>query len=100
MPPKRRILEKLKILEVSGVDKPAQEGALVALLKRQNSKQETEKMTDAELLEIEVRDLTAQLAKQTQAGPLKAFEELANEIIKRDHCSKSAALVKARKESP
>ena len=33
--PRRRILEKLKITEISGVDRPAQEGARVTIMKRE-----------------------------------------------------------------
>ena len=39
MPPKRRIMRAFKINEISGVDRPAQEGARVAIMKRAKPRQ-------------------------------------------------------------
>ena len=64
---KRRILEKLKLEEISGVDRPAIEGATVAIMKRAiDDNQRENEMNHIEELEGEVTDLSAQVAHLTK----------------------------------
>lgn len=54
---KRRILEKFKLTEISGVDRPCQEHATVAIMKRAVSAEE-----------VKVTDLSARIAKLKEAA--------------------------------
>jgi hypothetical protein len=107
---KKRILEALRISEISGVDRPAQEGARVAIMKRnetQESKMEVEELEGA-VIDLEAR--MAHLNKALEAANVKPkskdveakpdFATTVAEIRKRDNCSRTEALVKARKEQP
>jgi hypothetical protein len=110
MAKRRRILEKLMINEISGVDRPCHEGARVAIMKRAESDdRQTETDMDVEGLEGRANDLEAQIAHLTKAlaavgqrNRLSAedFEQAVAEIRKRDNCSRTDALAKARKEAP
>jgi hypothetical protein len=111
MAKRRRILEKLVINEISGVDFPCQEGAGVAIMKRKatNMNEEVEgQMID---LEARIEHLTKTLATVTDKAEAKKdfdpfkrvrvtdFEQTVAEIQKRDACTATEAMAKARKEN-
>jgi hypothetical protein len=75
---KRRIITKLKIDEISGVDRPCQQGAVVTIMKRRED--------DAPIIKLK--------------EPPMDFERTVDAIRARDKCSRTAALSKARQESP
>lgn len=75
MAKRRRILHKLRIDEISGVDSPAVEGALVTLMKRADDDPEKEQ-------------------------PMMDFDAHVSEIAKREHCSTTQAMKLARKQHP
>ncbi len=77
---KRRILEEIKIDEISGVDKPAQQHALVTIMKRA-----PEGIEDT---------------PNKQKEPPMQFDQTVETIRKRDNCSRTEALRKARFEAP
>jgi hypothetical protein len=111
-PQRRRVLEKLIITDISGVDNPCQDPALVAIMKRTpQSKFEIAKLrfTDACAKANPYHDrrgrFTTRRKAQVTIDPFKRlgvsdFEDTANEIAKRDNCSRTEALAKARKENP
>ena len=72
MPEQRRIIRKLKITEISGVDNPCQEGARMTIMKRAEA------------------PLTA----------MTAFDQRVTEIQQSDGCSRVQAMSKARQEFP
>ena len=116
MAQKRRVLEKLKLTEISGVDRPAQESAHVAIMKRKDDTMDDQTPIEgiAELegavldLEAQVADLTKRLAEadaKLKIDPFKRlgsvdFEQTVTEIRKRDNCTRTEALSKARRENP
>ena len=95
-PQRRRVLEKLIITEISGVDNPCQDPALVAIMKRTpQSKFEIAKLrfTDACAKANPYHDrrgrFTTRRKAQVTIDPFKRlgvsdFEDTANEIAKRD----------------
>ena len=101
--PKRRILEKIEIDEISGVDRPAQEGALVTIMKRQEPTMN--KLNDLEDFVLVLRDkvdvLNKTLADRAErVRPSPDFDEVVAAIRKRDGCSGTAAMSEARKRHP
>lgn len=85
IPQKRRILEKIKISEISGVDRPAMPHAVVAIMKRVRD-------------QIPAPPIAAPIEKQEP--PPMTFEQTVSAIQRRDNCSGTEALSKARKEHP
>src|SRR6516225_7168270 len=51
----RRILRDIRIEKIAAVDKPCQQGAIVAIMKRAPSKKELSKMTESEIADLEKR---------------------------------------------
>ena len=104
MAKRRRILEKLQINEISGVDFPCQEGAGVAIMKRKATNMNDEldgQMTD---LEARIEHLTKTLAAatdkdQSNFDEVVDFEQTVAEIQKRDNCTSQVAMAKARQEN-
>jgi hypothetical protein len=76
-PTRRRILRKIRIDEISGVDWPCQEGAIVTIMKR---------------------DPSAEVDKIRE--PTMSFEQRVAEIGTRENCSSTQALAKARRQYP
>lgn len=146
MAKRKRILDKIKLTEISGVDRPCQQGARVAIMKRaepssitkfdkahqrlsaalakaypsheketEMTKKMDETMIDDELegsiidLEAQLADLNKRLAEaeaQTNHNQNNQilvsapdFEDTVAGIRKRDGCSRTEALAKARKEN-
>jgi hypothetical protein len=105
---RRRILEKLKLTEISGVDNPCQEGARVAIMKRKEpNMNDTENLLEGALIDLEAQvvDLNKKIDVAVHAEPkqpihINEFENTVVEIRKRDGCSRTDALVKARAENP
>jgi hypothetical protein len=109
---KRRILEKLKMTEISAVDRPCQEDARVAILKRADEPNERKEINvDTTELVGAVIDLEAKMAhlaktlaeakaKDPEAKTSPDFEATVAEIRKRDACTHTEALTKARTENP
>ena len=104
---RRRILEKLKIDEISGVDRPAQEGAVVTIMKRSREQEPTmTKLNDLEDSILILRDRVDVLNKnltdraQPAPPPIPDFDEVVSAIRKRDGCGGTAAMSKARREAP
>lgn len=94
---KRRILEELQIDEISGVDRPCQEHALVTIMKRATEPPEdVANGTKKPPMEFEQ---AAPVANKTIA-PAMEFEQAVAVIRKRDNCSRTSALSKARLENP
>jgi hypothetical protein len=108
MPTKKRVLEELKIDEISGVDNPCQEGARVTIMKRREDKMDTEELEGAvtdlsarvEHLHKAVEAAQVRLDKKPSTLSASDFEVKASEIRKRDACSHTEAFAKARKEHP
>jgi hypothetical protein len=109
MAKRRRILEKLIINEISGVDHPCQEGAQVAIMKRKASNTMNDELEGSVLdLEARIQALTKAVAAVTDKkdfDPFKRvgvpdFDSTVSEIRKRDNCSRTEALAKARVENP
>ncbi len=80
MTKRKRVLTEFEITEVSAVDKPAQEGARAAIMKRKSA---------------EVAEGIA-FIKQAHVE----FEKCATQIAKRDGCKAHVALSRARAEHP
>jgi hypothetical protein len=115
---KRRVLEELKLTEISGVDFPCQEDARVAIMKRKEQEamdiDQMEKVAELEGavcdLEAKVSDLTKRLERASEQpakklDPFKRvgvtdFQQTVSEIKKRDNCTRTEAFSKARKENP
>lgn len=73
LPHRRRVLRQIKLTEISGVDRPAQEGALVTIMKRADPDERSKEndMNHIDELEGQILDLEAQVehfAKQLGAG--------------------------------
>jgi hypothetical protein len=106
MKTERRILEKLVLTEISGVDNPCQEGARVAIMKRKEPNVNTEELEGSVIdLEAQVAHLNKQIETAVHAEPkqpiyINEFENTVAEIRRRDNCSRTVALVKARAENP
>jgi len=101
--PKRRILEKLKITEISGVDRPCQEGARVTIMKREDPKVNKLHALEDRVLVLKNRAdaLTEHLANRAEpAAPIPDFDTVVASIPKRDNCSGTQAFTKARREAP
>jgi hypothetical protein len=103
---KRRVLEKLIINEISGVDAPCQEGASVAILKRENPTMTDQQQTQPSQLESRIIEfnkvlaaVTEEAAKADVAAIEKSFAQTVSEIQKRDNCTAQAAMTKARFEN-
>jgi hypothetical protein len=105
MAKKRRVLEKLIITEISGVDNPCQEGASVAILKRRDDTM-SGKTEELEARIIELNKTLAAVSEEADKAdkgfdPLKrSFEQTVTEIQKRDNCTATQAMAKARNENP
>ena len=101
IPTKKRILEKIKISEISGVDSPAQLGAVVAIMKReQEPAMSYHALEDTVLiLKDKVDVLNQNLAARAEPAP-PDFDVIVEAIKKRDGCGGMAALSKARAEAP
>jgi hypothetical protein len=100
---KRRVLEKLKLTEIRGVDRPCQEGARVAIMKRKEpNMNDTENLLEGALIDLEAQVVDVDVAVRADAKPIhiNEFENTVAEIRKRDNCSRTDALVKARTENP
>ena len=115
LPRRRRVLRKIKISEISAVDHPAHEGALMAIMKRGPSDERTldDRLDD---LRLRADDVEAALAKaaavladrqrgtgsaqQRKERTMADLVDLARDIAKRDGCSSTAALCRARQEHP
>jgi hypothetical protein len=108
---KRRVLEKLIINEISGVDNPCQENARVAIMKRENNmtEQTEDQLLDGQLLDLEAKLMefnkvlaaVGEAAEEADKAAIEqSFEQKVEEIRKRDNCSRTDALSKARKEAP
>ena len=101
---RRRILTKIKINEISGVDTPAQEGAIVTIMKRREQElpMSLNALEDRVLVLKDRADvLTKTLADRPEpAAPTPDFDEVVAAIEKRDQCSGTLAFTKARKEHP
>ena len=100
---RRRILEKIKIDEISAVDKPAMEDALVTIMKR--AEPTMNYLNDLEDAVLVLRDridvLNKTLADRPErARPSQDFDEVVAAIRKRDNCSGTAAMSEARKSHP
>ena len=105
MKPKRRILEKIVLTEISGVDRPCQEGARVAIMKRKEPNMNTEELEGSVIdLEAQVAHLNKKIETAVHVEPKQPiyikFENTVAEIRKRDNCSRTAALAKARAGNP
>ena len=104
--PKRRILEKLKITEISGVDRPAMPHALVTCLKRAQEEPTMNSFAALEDRVLILKDradvlITKTLADRTEpAAPIPDFEAVVAAIEKRDACGGTEAMSKARREAP
>ena len=101
IPQKRRILEKIKIDEISGVDRPCQSGAVVALLKRETEPQMNYHALEDSLLVLKDKFdvLNKNLAARAERAP-PDFDAVAATIQRRDNCSGLEAFTKARAEAP
>lgn len=71
--PRRNIMRSFKLLEISAVDRPAQEHAKAMIIKRNQNAGDAD--MDAKELEKKVADLTAELVKAREDGD-KATKEL------------------------
>ena len=70
MAQKRRVLEKLKLTEISGVDRPCQEGARVAIMKRA-----PDRIEGADALALRVERLHRQMALLNKFDPHQPRDE-------------------------
>jgi hypothetical protein len=82
MATKRRILREFRIAEISAVDRPAQEGALMAIMKRADDEQEDD--------EMELRKIAS----------FDSFEAAVAAIAKREGCQRHVAFSKAANAFP
>ena len=101
-PTKRRILEKIEIDEISGVDRPCVEHARVAIMKRaQEPKMNSfAALEDSVLiLKDKVDVLNQNLAARVERAP-PDFDAVAATIQRRDGCAGTEAFTKARREAP
>lgn len=89
-PRRRNIMRAFKISEISAVDRPAQEGAKAAIIKR-NTNDTGDVEMDAKELEKKVADLTAQLAKMKTDGEAVAKKLADAETANTDLVAKAAA---------
>lgn len=98
---RRRILDELKIEEISGVDSPCQEDARVTIMKRRHTMQreETQTVHDEEL-EGALTDLDARVTHLTQKLDSGSFDSKVAEIRKREGCTGTVAMAKARRQCP
>jgi uncharacterized coiled-coil DUF342 family protein len=111
--PKPTALDPLQLFELSLVDAPANKDSKVTIFKREQD-MEDDDMERIEQLEGEICDLSAKVDDLTKklnaatnkrseerAPPVKkSFDELVGAIRKRDNCSATDALRKARQASP
>ena len=87
-PRRRRIMRKLKITELSCVDRPAQAGAVATILKRDDT--ERPNYADIWCREQDALEKAAEME----------FEDTVIEIQKRDDCDRTTAMTRARLENP
>lgn len=76
--PKRRILEKIKLTEISGVDKPCQEGALVTIMKRADDE------VDTSALAARIKKVEEQANKAAGQAILREFDKVLADLNKFD----------------
>ena len=105
---RRRILQQIKISEISGVDKPCNEHAVVTIMKR--AQEPT--MTSFAALEDRIlilKDRADTLTKTVEdraqptpepAAPIPDFDQVVAAIQTRDRCGGTTAMSKARREAP
>ena len=103
--PKRRILEKIKLDEISGVDRPCQPHALVTIIKRREQEPTMNSFAQLEDRALVLKDrvdvLTKNMAERPEpAAPIPDFDEVVAAIQQRDSCAGTVAFTKARKEHP
>ena len=87
-PRRRRIMRKLKITELSCVDRPAQAGAVATIMKREDTARPN--YADIWCREQDALEKAAEMP----------FEDTVIEIQKRDDCDRTAAMTRARLEHP
>jgi hypothetical protein len=99
---RKRILDKLVLTEISGVDRPCQEGAHVAIMKRKETTMDEVQELEGAVLDLEARvqELNKKTTQPHAPIAVNDFETTVTEIRKRDNCSRTDALVKARAENP
>lgn len=110
---KRRVLEKIKISEISAVDRPCQEGATVRIMKRQEPHMHDAGELTGRLLDLQakVEHLSKQIAERAvfrteddddyyEEQQMEDLNQLADAIRLREGCTGTQALAKARREHP
>lgn len=115
-PRRRRILDRIQITEISGVAKPAQEGANVVLLKSRDTNDMYDTTRNNAKLEKQVADLTDEVSRLTKqvtdfrtaaqalsaappAPPRQSFNERVRDYRKQG-VGAAEAMTKARTDDP
>jgi hypothetical protein len=91
---RKRVLEKLIITEISGVDRPCQEGAFAAIMKREPILERA-----ASSIEKSQHHFAAAIAKYNEHHDAMGRFASVAELQKRDNCTAQAAMTKARFEN-
>jgi hypothetical protein len=103
LPRRRRILHKIHFVELSAVDRPAQEGAVVTIMKRAAPEPVAVANLATRVSDVQARlDVLTTKAKKVprQKEPSMEFEQRVEEIRRRDGCSGTEAFATARREHP